>query len=63
MATAAESGVPSGCPLHHINHRGGYPGFVQVDSSGKLVWGDYAGNNAFNTLGERLQLVVIPIST
>jgi predicted pyridoxine 5'-phosphate oxidase superfamily flavin-nucleotide-binding protein len=33
------------------SHRGGYPGFVRVLNSSKLVFPDYAGNNMFNTLG------------
>lgn len=32
------------------SHRGGLPGFVQVEGS-RLVWPDYAGNTMFNTLG------------
>lgn len=47
----AESGNMVGCQLNHINHKGGYPGFVQADRSGRLCWGDYAGNNALSTLG------------
>lgn len=39
------------------SHRGGYPGFVQVANSNKLVFPDYAGNNMFQTLGN---LVVNP---
>lgn len=33
------------------SHRGGDPGFVQVDSPSRLSFGDYSGNNMFNTLG------------
>ncbi len=33
-----------------INHRGGKPGFIKVDGN-TLTIPDYAGNNAFNTLG------------
>lgn len=34
------------------SHRGGPPGFVQVDQSGTtLAWPDYPGNNLFNSLG------------
>lgn len=51
MASAAEVGMPDGLPINHINHKGGYPGFVQVAASGQLSWGDYAGNNVFSTLG------------
>lgn len=39
------------------SHRGGYPGFVQVNNSNHLIFPDYAGNNMFNTLGN---LVVNP---
>lgn len=52
MDPAAGSGRMAGCQLNHINHKGGYPGFVQADRSGRLCWGDYAGNNALSTLGE-----------
>lgn len=33
------------------SHRGGFPGFVQVLNSNKLVFPDYFGNNMFQTLG------------
>jgi uncharacterized protein len=33
------------------SHRGGYPGFVQVLHSKKLVFPDYSGNNMFQTFG------------
>lgn len=33
------------------SHRGGEPGFVQVEDDGTLVIPDYAGNSMFNTLG------------
>ncbi len=33
------------------SHRGGRPGFVQVESDRRLSFGDYPGNNMFNTLG------------
>ncbi|WP_341527610.1 pyridoxamine 5'-phosphate oxidase family protein [Nostoc sp. UHCC 0302] len=39
------------------SHRGGFPGFVQILDSQKLVFPDYAGNNMFQTLGN---LVVNP---
>jgi predicted pyridoxine 5'-phosphate oxidase superfamily flavin-nucleotide-binding protein len=32
------------------SHRGGPPGFVQVDADG-ISWPDFPGNNLFNTLG------------
>lgn len=38
-----------------VSHRGGPPGFVQVDESGELRVPDYTGNAFFNTLGN-LQL-------
>jgi len=45
IATAhAESGADA-------SHRGGYPGFVQVVSSDRLIFPDYAGNNMFQTFG------------
>ena len=33
------------------SHRGGMPGFVEVDEAGVLTIPDYLGNNHFNTLG------------
>jgi uncharacterized protein len=33
-----------------VSHRGGMPGFVQVDGE-RLAWPDYGGNAMFNTLG------------
>ncbi|NMG19064.1 pyridoxamine 5'-phosphate oxidase family protein [Brasilonema bromeliae] len=39
------------------SHRGGYPGFIQVVNSNKLVFPDYTGNNMFQTFGN---LVVNP---
>ena len=39
-----------------VSHRGGPPGFVQVEGD-RLTWPDYPGNNMFNTLGN---LVVNP---
>lgn len=34
-----------------VSHRGGFPGFVQVQDKETLVWPDYNGNAMFNTLG------------
>jgi uncharacterized protein len=33
------------------SHRGGPPGFVTIDSPGRLHWPDFPGNNMFNSLG------------
>lgn len=33
------------------SHRGGDPGFVEVQSDTRLVFPDYAGNNHYNTIG------------
>ena len=33
-----------------VSHRGGMPGFVQVDGD-RVTWPDYGGNALFNTLG------------
>ena len=33
------------------SHRGGPAGFVRVDSSKRLWWPDYPGNNMFNSFG------------
>jgi len=37
-----------------INHRGGQPGFVAVDSPSQITIPDYRGNNLFNTIGNLL---------
>lgn len=34
-----------------VSHRGGLPGFVDIDADGVLTWPDYQGNNFFNTIG------------
>lgn len=44
----ATHGGEYGCD---ISHRGGQPGFVQVESPTRLRIPDYAGNSFFNTLG------------
>jgi len=48
VATAARSDQPTGGV--DISHRGGPPGFVQIDGD-VLTIPDYAGNRYFNTLG------------
>lgn len=50
IATAANAGkgVPHGAD---VSHRGGRPGFVDIDAQGALVWPDFQGNNFFNTIG------------
>ena len=37
-----------------ISHRGGPPGFVQLNGLDRLTWPDYIGNNFFQSLGEVL---------
>ncbi len=37
-----------------INHRGGHPGFVSVDTSSQITIPDYKGNYLFNTFGNLL---------
>lgn len=37
-----------------VSHRGGKPGFVRIDESGRLTVPDFAGNLFFNTLGNML---------
>jgi predicted pyridoxine 5'-phosphate oxidase superfamily flavin-nucleotide-binding protein len=37
-----------------VSHRGGRPGFVNLDASGLLTVPDFAGNHFFNTLGNFL---------
>jgi len=34
-----------------VSHRGGLPGFIQVDDDRTLTFPDYSGNRFFNTLG------------
>lgn len=34
-----------------VSHRGGLPGFVRVSGESLLEWGDYSGNQMFQTLG------------
>ncbi|WCM23017.1 pyridoxamine 5'-phosphate oxidase family protein [Paraburkholderia bryophila] len=34
-----------------VSHRGGMPGFVQIDAAGTLTVPDFSGNRFFNTLG------------
>lgn len=34
-----------------VSHRGGMPGFVQLDAAGTLTVPDFSGNRLFNTLG------------
>lgn len=40
-----------------VSHRGGAPGFVDIDENGTLIIPDYSGNRFFNTLGN---LVINP---
>ena len=42
-------GVRSG---NDVSHRGGPPGFVQLEGLDRLRWPDYIGNNFFQTLGK-----------
>jgi len=46
----------SGAPYEgvDVNHRGGAPGFVRVDSPAQITVPDYRGNNLFNTFGNLL---------
>lgn len=46
----------SGAPYEgvDVNHRGGEPGFVSVDSSTQITIPDYKGNDLFNTFGNLL---------
>lgn len=37
------------------SHRGGEPGFVEIDAEGNLIIPDYSGNNYFNTIGNLLR--------
>lgn len=50
IATAADGATG---PAHgvDVSHRGGRPGFVQVDGQGAITWPDFQGNNFFNTIG------------
>ncbi|KAI7838544.1 hypothetical protein COHA_007687 [Chlorella ohadii] len=54
---AAQGSLPAVAAAfgHDISHRGGPPGFVQVEEQGRVLrWGDYEGNFMFNTLGNLL---------
>lgn len=53
VATADTFFVASVHPEHgtDVSHRGGKPGFVEVESPGCLHVPDYEGNSMFNTLG------------
>jgi predicted pyridoxine 5'-phosphate oxidase superfamily flavin-nucleotide-binding protein len=48
----ASSAGPGALP--DVSHRGGQPGFVNLDEDGTLTVPDYAGNLFFNTLGNLL---------
>ena len=43
-----------GDSLPDVSHRGGLPGFVEIDDTGALTIPDYSGNFFFNTLGNLL---------
>ena len=43
--------------LPDVSHRGGLPGFIEIDAEGSLTIPDYSGNFYFNTLGN---LIVHP---
>lgn len=47
--------APGGSKGCDISHRGGAPGFIQVQESGVLTWADYIGNMTFTTLGACLR--------
>jgi uncharacterized protein len=47
-ATEASAGAAHGVD---VSHRGGRPGFVQVNAQGVMTWPDFQGNNFFNTIG------------
>ena len=50
--------APGGSKGCDISHRGGAPGFIQVQESGVLTWADYIGNMTFTTLGACLPVEV-----
>jgi predicted pyridoxine 5'-phosphate oxidase superfamily flavin-nucleotide-binding protein len=51
-AARGQTGVGAGADA---SHRGGRPGFVQVDADGaRLAWAEFPGNRYFNTLGNLL---------
>lgn len=52
VATYAD--LAHGARQADVSHRGGKPGFVQVDGDGVLTIPDFAGNLFFNTLGNIL---------
>ena len=57
QGSEAEGGS-QGCD---ISHRGGPPGFVQLQGEGTLFWADYIGNYTFTSLGAQVQQSVICI--
>ena len=50
---AAENGDAGGG--FDASHRGGAPGFVEIEGGRRLRFPDYAGNNFFNTIGNLLR--------
>lgn len=47
--------LPDGRRQVDASHRGGKPGFVRIDDTGRLTIPDFAGNLHFNTLGNFLR--------
>lgn len=45
-----------GDPVHGIDvsHRGGFPGFVDLEDDRTFIWPEFVGNSQFNTLGNIL---------
>lgn len=45
-----------GNPVHGIDvsHRGGFPGFIDLEDDRTLIWPEFVGNSQFNTLGNIL---------
>lgn len=54
IATGTRGDGASAAHGMDASHRGGEPGFVQLEDEGHLVFPDYAGNNHFNTIGNLL---------
>jgi ferredoxin-NADP reductase/predicted pyridoxine 5'-phosphate oxidase superfamily flavin-nucleotide-binding protein len=51
IATAYADGTDDPAKGADVSHRGGKPGFVQVEDDRTLVFPDYSGNLHFNTIG------------
>jgi uncharacterized protein len=54
IASSYSDGTNSKANGGDVSHRGGKPGFVQIEDDGSLLFPDFTGNKHFNTLGNLL---------